>query len=1130
MKRLINKISGLCFIPLFLVCAACSPDDYMTIYRGGPEFEGERVRVRLSLSGAVSDGTKVSLLDKSEGRFSGAEVFVFYADNGMMDSVQEIPASSFDASTRTAEATLSFPAGRPVRVYVSGNLWAIDKDAGTRSGLGQALNADFPLSESEFESFVYRFDGSPLNAEYRFERMAEVAAFGIPFAGKVPAATYTEASSLKVGCTRLFAKISLTINHGNLDGDGANPEYFKNSRLFLRQANIRLNPFSESGSCALVSADVSDGDYDSSMANASSMRFDFYVPENLQGTLLPGNTDQRRKSRDELVAAVGAAKESLLTYVEFCGEVSSAAGGYGGPVVYRFYLGNDNCSNFDVRRGRCYDIDLSFEVSSLFDPHWQVDPDFTDNRELGISADAAFASDLPEGQMVAVRPGREGRLYVYVRAGDGGTKRRPDGIADTGYKPSSLADCRISTSFLASDGSVISPELSALGITPYFDASTGLLRLKVTDPALFRTGRSVDLRLTVEPRGESFDFTVRTYEDISVSWDKSITEGFYPGMSRTATLTGFCGEVGVACTDAHMFKHNRTAGNGNLLTNDYNTSPRLSNGSFSIYNYYYCNDAEYRIMFRPDDSFNDGDVLSLPIKNTMPDIRLKGLASDFAPGTVPVAAWAGKKAVYLDITGAPWLLPLSVELYAPGGTVPLDYSDFDETVFAHVYTPQLKVGDSVSQVIDGETVYTGDDESYVALSRRQGTEGFPQYDIYRCRIGDCFDTYATDDVRMRNCRFMFMPTVSSYYGSGFFRTTRYADIYLRPFLSENLSVNIAPRYDDYTMWKGNGLDEKYRNLAFSSAEGNGLGGRIGFNVQDASMMELYATPLSKDSYDGGGKSGSFIVEAEKMDGPAGVAGQYKALSLRFADDGTNRHSAGPHEIRVSVTNRHSRETRSVTLGRTEVFVHFIVGADYDRSASFYDVHGSRIYVVPRIISDIGRTSFGDSRYNIELVKSVKMAQSKTGYSGLLQPPGVGAAYTFPLTPEPGTGEAYAYPAGIGTVMPICIYTVSADGSGQETVALADFFNAGILTRQPAAEYLRSLALALPSNILNMKFANPGYGSSGGSKYLDTLDITGFGDLRYGGSGSDKGYYVFHLLSDLSSASLGWIPYMEALCP
>lgn len=1099
-----------------------------------PVPSGDRVSVTMDISGVGVPDAKSPMLERSEERFSGAEVYVYYSDNGLLDSVQEIPLSAFDGSNGSASAVLSFPAGRNVRVYVSGCLWAVSKTDGSICGLGRALGADFPMRESDFLSMEYRFDGSDLNDMFRYEKMSEVAVYGIPFAGSVQGAEYTDKSILNVQCVRLFAKLSLTVDHSALDGSGANPEYFKNCRLALRQANCRILPFSDSGSLALSSADVVEGDNDPSMVDGSSVSFVFYVPENLQGTLLPDNADQSRKTRESLEALLGQERERLLTYVEFMGEVNPDAGGYGGPVTYRFYLGEDNCSNFDIVRGRRYDITLSFNVNSLFDPYWKVTPDFTDKRKIGMSAFPDFSSSLPIGQNVVVRCNRPGSMFLFVEAGSGG-RRAPDGIVDEGYRPESLSDCRVSTNFLSSDGTLISKELSALGIAPSFDASSGKLLFEVTDASKFKSGESVKMSVTIQPGGKTYDFVISTCDDISIIWNKSLTEGFYPGMKRTASISGFVGELRVTCTDSHMFKYRNSSGTGDLITGDSSSSPLLGNGDFDVYNYYFCNNSDYVFSFISSDTFNDGPPVKSAVRNTMPDIRISGLVSDLPSEQIPIG-WSDKNAMYLDITGAPWLLPISVELYAPGSGVKLDYSDFDPTAFSHVYSPRLISDDNASRLeVDGETIYSGSEESYVGIEKRQSSVGFPEFDVFRRRIGDYFDTYKSESVRLRNCRIMMMPTVSSYYGNGFFRIYRYISIYLRPFMVGGSEVYLSSRYDDYTLWKSEHLDEPYRGLTEASASGNGIDGSIGFNIQDDTMLRLCAVPMKSSSYSYGEGSESFLVSSEKKPGLPGIMGEFKSLRLYFFDNGSNYHSAGPHEIRAYVTNRHSKETRYVGLGTTDVFVHFIVGADYDRSSSFYDGRYGYLSIVPKIRSDIARTSFGRSEYNSELSKSVEMYSSDASVDGamMLDNSLTGVPYSYRIKSDNGSGMArvYAYPYSSVSSTPIRRYKVEpGDAESSDAVeALANYYAFCIQSSGGVCQEFSAIARAMGPNVLKLKFYNTKNGPSDSRVALDELDYTGFGDLKYYDGRNERGYYIFHLLSDLNTESRGWLPYYEWIC-
>ena len=100
-------------------------------------------------------------------------------------------------------------------------------------------------------------------------------------------------------CRRLFSKVTVRIDHSAFDGSGADPDCFVNRKLYLRQVNGRLQPFSTVSQKAAEAADVlTESDYDPDMraTSASVATYSFYVPENMQGTLLPGNTDSRRKT------------------------------------------------------------------------------------------------------------------------------------------------------------------------------------------------------------------------------------------------------------------------------------------------------------------------------------------------------------------------------------------------------------------------------------------------------------------------------------------------------------------------------------------------------------------------------------------------------------------------------------------------------------------------------------------------------------------------------------------------------------------------------------------------------------------------------------------------------------------
>ncbi len=94
---------------------------------------------------------------------------------------------------------------------------------------------------------------------------------------------------------------------------------------------------------------------------------EFYQYENMQGTLLPGNTDQKLK-----VWPQGSPNSQLCSYVEI--EAEYASNEKQGPVIYRFYMGSDMTTNYDVQRNRQYTVSVFFKGNGGIDENtWRVD-------------------------------------------------------------------------------------------------------------------------------------------------------------------------------------------------------------------------------------------------------------------------------------------------------------------------------------------------------------------------------------------------------------------------------------------------------------------------------------------------------------------------------------------------------------------------------------------------------------------------------------------------------------------------------------------------------------------------------------------------------------------------------------
>lgn len=167
---------------------------------------------------------------------------------------------------------------------------------------------------------------------------------------------------------RLVSKICFSIEDYALDG-------LKVESVRLCQSALKVLPYNDFGglgSKACSTADVADGDYasadDVAMLNAGEPVF-FYTMENCQGVLLPGNGDPWEKVPERL-----GVEADLATYIEVgCSFADGAS--YVGNVLYRFYLGRDDCSDFNVIRNNDIHVTLCLTEDGMDEISWKVEAD-----------------------------------------------------------------------------------------------------------------------------------------------------------------------------------------------------------------------------------------------------------------------------------------------------------------------------------------------------------------------------------------------------------------------------------------------------------------------------------------------------------------------------------------------------------------------------------------------------------------------------------------------------------------------------------------------------------------------------------------------------------------------------------
>ena len=249
---------------------------------------------------------------------------------------------------------------------------------------GVLASEAFPARE---EDLLTRITNCRPNGSY-----SDFAAFAavhpdIPMAGSrsgqslkaLDAADGSEDGRITIDVERLFARIRLRVT-----ADSRIQSLFSTKALSgirIHGAAASIDPFGDGANITWDSVPVwDDGDFVTEGLQFGTV-YTLYIPENLQGNI--AFTNPSEKNRERLGEIFSTERLKRLTYIE-TGANFVMSGGDGGEVRYRFYLGSNDTSDFNIRRNRTYDITLSLTYDNIFEGGWwKVDTDgFSDSREL----------------------------------------------------------------------------------------------------------------------------------------------------------------------------------------------------------------------------------------------------------------------------------------------------------------------------------------------------------------------------------------------------------------------------------------------------------------------------------------------------------------------------------------------------------------------------------------------------------------------------------------------------------------------------------------------------------------------------------------------------------------------------
>ncbi|MBQ9721892.1 MAG: DUF4906 domain-containing protein [Bacteroidales bacterium] len=296
-----------------------------------------------------------------------------------------------------------------------------------------------------------------------------------------------DSPKVSITLTRLLARVNFSVDLSSVSD-------LTITDVRLCQAALSISPFTE-GSKASSTSEVGDGDY-ASAADLATLNAGgeicFYVPENCQGVLLPDNTDPWAKIPDEIPES-----SHLCTYLEL---TASYQAEYGGEEVssdrmkYRFFLGADCCTDFNVIRNNDMNISLEITEDNVFEDCWKVE--FGEDLpviKFGLECTPAAVS-IEAGSSTSVKA-------IYYRTADGARNWESN---YTSYATWTSSNASVAT---VSKGSITGKTAGTATITATVGNSKATVTVTVTQTGKQLTGLSVESDKDEYTAGEYAYFT-----------------------------------------------------------------------------------------------------------------------------------------------------------------------------------------------------------------------------------------------------------------------------------------------------------------------------------------------------------------------------------------------------------------------------------------------------------------------------------------------------------------------------------------------------------------------------------------------------------------------------------------------
>lgn len=672
--------------------------------------------------------------------------------------------------------------GAALAIYDSnGVLVHTDRVAGEFTGFSQAvsLNKDreyscylvtgyiageivFPERESGLQTL--QVENTMKNGDGNYDMTAALRDYGPDRAGSIKSLKPAmldredgvEDGIVTIPVKSLWAKVSVSFEPDAVSGYEVGLYYggtescgaLMGSRIFMPFSTTGCRNVSDSFALLPMETRTADG----GMPDASEP-FVFFVPENMFGNLLADNSDSDRKTPAAVEAIHGAAVAQAVERSSVAVSCPAyAPWGDLGTLTYRFCLGDNTTSNFDIRRNTLYNVVLTATENGFAIKEWKAELDLTDTRSMLFRA--PFRKVGADG-----KPFFADTSHAYVNV-SGVFYLIPDYLARrinrTVAQYGAVPGWKLTTASM--------DLLESLGIT--YALQKKYVYIKTDSPDIFiEDAAASDNRNTVYYERVRIKTDVMAFTpsaDLTTGMSFPITAQTYDGV-HSATVTVHVRADGSAVVDwDHEPQY--IAQQGLLRTTAMTGS--VNSVSFSV-------PAQYADYIDIDASAGDGTCIVKAKKAGDVYVAYNGLSSQgtvICTGSVPLSIRtpilrAGTSICNLSADGtAVTLTPYYVSgdgtAMTLAGTDALGYGDrFSPTLYNALLAPKVSVSDGLAAPFLGAE----GTQAYVARLE-SGGQGID--DLLGCTFADAItvSAKAAPDVNPASCD-VFLKTPLGYIGT-----------------------------------------------------------------------------------------------------------------------------------------------------------------------------------------------------------------------------------------------------------------------------------------------------------------------------------------------------------------------------